>query len=286
MGNRRQGDSYVESLEKIAREGVVGSSSMDLSAYARVASTVPIVASITGVTDGLESAKHIAADILEHPQATAVQIYHSHTGLGIIAVLSGDSDSAAKQYEIIKEWRHTLLFFTISADRLLGLLARTTGEPDQAVVHFEDALVFCRKGGYRPELAWSCHDYADLLIQRGAEGDRAKTKSLLDESLLISTDLGMGPLMERVVALQERAEAQPARTPAHPDGLSFREVEVLRLIAAGKTDREIGEELFISARTVNHHVGNILDKTNTTNRAEAAAYAAIQGITKIPGPDS
>ena len=55
-------------------------------------------------------------------------------------------------------------------------------------------------------------------------------------------------------------------------------MEVLRLIAVGKTDREIAEELFISFRTVGNHVRNILNKTNTINRTEAATFAATQGL--------
>ena len=51
-----------------------------------------------------------------------------------------------------------------SADRLLGLLGHTIGNLDQAAVHFEDALAFCRSAGYLPELAWTCCDYADMLL--------------------------------------------------------------------------------------------------------------------------
>ena len=53
------------------------------------------------------------------------------------------------------------------------------GQLDQAVSHFEDALVFCRKAGYRPELAWTCCDYADMLLERDNEGDRVKAMALL-----------------------------------------------------------------------------------------------------------
>ena len=77
------------------------------------------------------------------------------------------------------------------------------GNLDQAMSHFEDSLVFCRKAGYRPELAWTCCDYADTLLQRNDEGDRAKAMSLLDESLAISSELGMRPLMERVLSRRE-----------------------------------------------------------------------------------
>ncbi|MCH8832335.1 MAG: response regulator transcription factor [Chloroflexi bacterium] len=164
-------------------------------------------------------------------------------------------------------------------DRVLGLLSQTMGNSGQAQIHFEDALVFCRNAGYRPELAWTCCDYADTLLRRNESGDGTKAMSLLDESLSIATELGMRPLMERVKERIEQAQAQPSPPPAYPAGLSLREVEVLRLISAGKTDREIAEELFISFRTVGNHVRNILNKTNTANRTEAATFAAHQGLT-------
>ena len=87
--------------------------------------------------------------------------------------------------------------------------AQTMGKLDQAAPHFENALAFCRKAGYRPELAW------DLLRLRGhaldpstSSGravtyDRAKAMSLLDESLAISSELVMRPLMERVLSRRE-----------------------------------------------------------------------------------
>ncbi len=78
---------------------------------------------------------------------------------------------------------------------------------DGAVAHFEDALAFCRKAGYRPELAWTCCDYADTLLQRNEPGDRQKAMSLLDESLAISSELGMRPLMERVLSRREILKA-------------------------------------------------------------------------------
>jgi DNA-binding CsgD family transcriptional regulator len=61
-------------------------------------------------------------------------------------------------------------------------------------------------------------------------------------------------------------------------GLSQRELEVLRLVAAGRTNRQIADELVISLHTVVRHVSNIFDKTGVSNRAEAAAYAHHQGV--------
>ena len=67
-------------------------------------------------------------------------------------------------------------------------------------------------------------------------------------------------------------------TPAYPDGLTNREVEVLRLIAAGSSNQDIADELVISLNTVARHVSNILAKTDAANRAEAAVYASRHGL--------
>lgn len=63
-----------------------------------------------------------------------------------------------------------------------------------------------------------------------------------------------------------------------PDGLTPREVEVLRLIANGRSNREIANELVISFNTVTNHVKHILGKTGCANRTEAAAYAIPRGL--------
>ena len=96
---------------------------------------------------------------------------------------------------------------------------------------------------------------------------------MLDESLSISVELGMPPLKERSEKRLDLLAASSAATPRYPVGLTQREVEVLRLIAAGKSNREIAGELFISINTVANHVRNKLTKTDTANRAEAAAFA-------------
>jgi len=72
----------------------------------------------------------------------------------------------------------------------------------------------------------------------------------------------------------------PARPRAAAFGLSPREREVLLLLAAGRTNREIGEHLFISQKTVGVHVGNILSKLGVSGRVEAAAVAIRLGLTE------
>jgi DNA-binding NarL/FixJ family response regulator len=68
-----------------------------------------------------------------------------------------------------------------------------------------------------------------------------------------------------------------ARSP-HASGLTPREVEVLRLIACGRTNREISEDLVLSVRTVARHIANIYAKIDARSKADATAYAIRQGL--------
>ena len=137
---------------------------------------------------------------------------------------------------------------------------------------------FCRASGFKPEVASTRHDYAEVLIEWNGADEDAKPWLLLEESLSISTELGMRPLMESVHAFQERASDRPVRASEYPDGLTQREVEVLGLVTAGKIDREITEELFISVNTVGNQLRSILSKTDSANRTEAAAYVIRRGL--------
>ena len=284
VGDFNQAKEYLEKLLSAMRQTSPGGGNPE---YSFASCLIPMAAYITGKSERLEVAEEAARAVLSSNELDGIGelVQFAKTGLALMAVLKGDAEAAREHYASLESQRDLMLMLGgIANDRLLGLLSQTMGELDQAAVHFGGALAFCRRAGYRPELAWSCCDYADMLLDpsrstgRTGGEDRAKTRSLLDEALAVSSDLGMRPLMERVGALQERTEAQPARAPAYPDGLTQREIEVLRLVCGGKTDREIGEELFISVNTVGNHVRNILNKTNTANRTEAATYAALHGI--------
>jgi len=88
----------------------------------------------------------------------------------------------------------------------------------------------------------------------------------------------MGQLAEKADALKQNAPSRPAKSSAFPEGLTQREVEVICLVASGRTDREIGEELFIRITTVGNHVSNILNNTGSANWAEAASFATRHGL--------
>ena len=272
-GNTGQGTVFLDRLiEQAARSSTGPNTSITLLAL-----TLPLAASISTAVINLEPGRAAVETVLAAESATPLFAQWAICGGAIQAVLEDDAVNAQRFYDALKP-SPGLFHPYLNTDRILGLLAGALGHLDQSETHFIDALSFCRNAGYRPELAWACHDYGKALIERNATGDKARAVDLLEESLAISGELGMRPLMERAATLQERAESLPAKAPAYPDGLTAREVEVLRLVADGKTDREIADELFISVRTVSFHVSNILGKIGSTNRTEAAAYAIQRGL--------
>jgi DNA-binding NarL/FixJ family response regulator len=85
------------------------------------------------------------------------------------------------------------------------------------------------------------------------------------------------------VPMEATAPAPPAAERRRaPAGLSAREIEVLRLVADGRSNGEIGEALFISRKTAGVHVTHILDKLGVTNRVEAAMAAGRLGLLEDP----
>jgi DNA-binding NarL/FixJ family response regulator len=152
-----------------------------------------------------------------------------------------------------------------------------------AAQHFEDALAMNARMGARPWLAHTQHEYAQMLLARNQTGDHEQAEALLDQALMTARELGMHTLEERITACSgQTASSPPATLSPVPSPyfseLSQREVEVLHLLAAGKSNRDIADTLCISLSTVATHVRNILGKTGSANRTEAAAYALQQGL--------
>jgi DNA-binding CsgD family transcriptional regulator/Tfp pilus assembly protein PilF len=277
LGNFSQGETHLQRLLEVITWHQPGPS----WAYAEPALVIPMIARITGVAERLDIAKSAATTVVSSLSAAARIALAARASLALIAVLTGDVAAAGEQYAALKPARGTTLTACLAVDRLLGLAAQTMGQLDEAAEHFEDAFSFCWKGGQRPELAWTCHDYTEALLQRNRPGDRTRAMSLLDEALSISSELGMRPLMVQVVALKEQAGSHPAEVPTYPSGLTEREVEVLLLIALGKSNREIGEQLVITEGTARRHVSNIYNKIGAANRAEATGYTLRMGLLSL-----
>lgn len=162
-----------------------------------------------------------------------------------------------------------------SADRLLGMLATLSAKWEAAERHFEAALVMDTRTASHVWLAHSRYRYALMLHRRSKGGDTARARALLEVTLAESERLGMAGLSPKVKSLLQTINTPGA---GYICGLTGREVEVLRLIAMGRNNREIGQVLQISPNTVANHVRSILEKTYTANRTEAAAFARREGL--------
>ena len=171
----------------------------------------------------------------------------------------------------------------VNADHLLGQLAQLVGEPEQARRHLQAAADFCRKTGAAMELALTCLDLANLLCDSGTPADRSAAAALHAEGRRIARKGGVVVLERRLAELGSRIGAPPDTAPATRSTLTAREAEVLRLLADGLGNEQIGGRLYISPRTVANHVQRILEKTGSANRTEAAVYAIRHGLAGSPG---
>ncbi|WP_281218205.1 ATP-binding protein [Nocardia gamkensis] len=134
------------------------------------------------------------------------------------------------------------------------------------------------------------YELARSLLESGdaelAAGDRAAARSALRSVLELANELAAEPLAEQARQLADRAGIdlahsgnRPATTSrADTAGLTPRELDVLRLVATGASNRQIAAELFISANTAGVHVSRILAKLGASSRTEAAATARKRGL--------
>ena len=119
---------------------------------------------------------------------------------------------------------------------------------------------------------------ADLAV-----GDRDAAEEAARDAYAMATAVGFVPIAQRIEVLA-RDEHLDLGAPIAPTseaeraGLTARELEVLTLVSVGRTNRQIGEELFISTKTASVHVSNILAKLQVANRGEAAAAARRLGL--------
>ena len=154
-----------------------------------------------------------ARSVLSLPTTPPLVALIARIGLGLLAVHRDDVEEARQQYAALESTLPGIITAELSGHRLLGLLSQTIGDLDDATVHFEDALAFCHNTGCRPEQAWACSDYAEALLQRNGPEDRIKAMSLVEDSLRLSNELGMPPLIERVAAIKQRIESQLQAAP-------------------------------------------------------------------------
>jgi DNA-binding CsgD family transcriptional regulator len=161
-----------------------------------------------------------------------------------------------------------------AADLYLAMLACTANWPDRAREHFDYALTRNRAMRAWPSLARTLFSYGAFLATRQVDAERRLSFQLLREADQIARRLGMTRLVADIDTLLHARDGSVA----YPDDLTAREVEVLRLLAIGRTNKDVSLVLAISLNTVATHVRNILNKTQCANRTEAATYAIRHGL--------
>lgn len=221
-----------------------------------------LAAARTGIARALEATPlaGVRADLL----AAQVELEVDHGDLGV-------ARRAADELRTLADAIDTA-YLQAQADRAAALVAVAEDAPDQALPLLRRSWSAWRRLDAPYEAA-----ITRMHLGRAcrALGDEEAAQLEFDAARTVLTTLGAVPDLARL----ERLAAGPDRAPA-AGGLTRREVEVLGLVADGRSNRDIAHELFLSERTVARHVANILAKLALPNRASATAFAYEHGLTR------
>lgn len=205
----------------------------------------------------------------DHPEQAQVWItwaeYYRDTGRPAVARDWADRALAAAG-------RVNYSLAMVRALRLLGDLAAATGAVGEADAHFHAAQTLAERCRCPYEAALTQLARARALHGAPDAGGLAAARATFAR-------LGAGPALAEADALLARTAAPAAPEPA-PAGhnLTDREVEVVRLVAQGLTDKEVAARMFISPKTVDGHLRHIFNKVGVSSRTALAAFAARQGM--------
>jgi DNA-binding CsgD family transcriptional regulator len=273
---------------------------------------------LASYVDGLQSAGRTEeALVLVEPAVAAARTrgnpYWIAYALWIAGMALSRSDSrralAAWDEGVVFVHEHGVHFFEGFLARDAARLHTSHGEPEVALGLFEEAITSFHRSGNVPQLIITLAS-VPALFERIARLEAAATLFGAIAQLEASfnhvpelRDLG-GRLTKKLEAKRAReliaqgaaldldgaaayarqqikaARQDPKQRvrPERPGGLSRRELEVLRLLAGGKTSGEIANELFISTRTAEHHIQNIYTKIGASNRAAATLWAVTHDV--------
>lgn len=199
--------------------------------------------------------------------------------VALTALRMGDVERAAGHYADLLACQGQHHWFLV--DRILGEIATLTHDWSNAADHLAQALRIAEREGLLPEKAHIHIAWANLELAQEQPGNVLRARRYLSEAQARFGDLGNKRMVRDI---RQRLRELPRelmawKTAPAPAALSPREVEVLRLVAAGKRNREIAQTLHISDSTVAKHLTAIFDKTGCETRAAATAFAFQHGLT-------
>jgi DNA-binding CsgD family transcriptional regulator len=185
-----------------------------------------------------------------------------------------DAERAVMLYELLRPYagqtaNHPTAVCFGAADLYLAMLAATANRHEAALEHFDRAISFNRAMRAWPWLARSLFRHGVFLLAGRTDAECDRGRQQLREAEQLARRLGMARL---IAEIDDALDGRGADV-SFPDDLTAREVDVLRLIAMGRTNKDVSLVLSISLNTVATHVRSILNKTQCANRTEAAAYA-------------
>lgn len=276
---------------------------------------------LASYVDGLQSAGRVeeALALTEQSVAAARGLgnpYWIAYALWIAGMAFSRSDSrralAAWDEGVAFVREHRVQFFEGFLARDAARLHTSDGEPEAALVLFEEAIASFHRSGNVPQLiitlasvpalferierseaaatlfgAMSRHEssfhhvpeLADLEDGLSSKLGVERTRTLVAEGAAFDLDAA-AVYAHRQIAAARRDPRSRVRE-ERPGGLSRRELEVLGLLAQGRSSAEIATELFISTRTAEHHIQNIYTKIDVSNRASATRWALVHHV--VPG---
>lgn len=212
---------------------------------------------------------------MEQPIKVLLVDDHEMVRIGLAAVLGteegievvGEANNGADGIRLAQEYKPDIVLMDLVMEGMDGI--ETTRKllqiyPDCKVIvltsYLDDAKIY-------------------PVLEAGAFSYLLKTSRASEIAQAIRAAVKGQPMLESQVAskIMNRFR-QPKEEPAPHHELTEREMEVLRLIARGKSNQEVADELFIGIKTVKFHVTNILAKLGVDDRTQAAIYAYKQGL--------
>jgi DNA-binding CsgD family transcriptional regulator len=198
--------------------------------------------------------------------------------LALLVMALGEQTQAPELYHNLLPFQGYYCWFLV--DRVLGDLATFFGDVNAAEMHLARAEAIAHREGLLPELARTLLGRANLELARGKEGNITQAEAHLREALALFEKLAMHKSARELRSRLGHLSDQPGKLKVSPlpADLTRREVEILRLVAEGKSNNQIARLLNLSEKTVANHLTIIFHKTASENRAAAAAFAIRHGL--------
>jgi predicted ATPase/DNA-binding CsgD family transcriptional regulator len=273
---------------------------------------------LAAYVDGLQSAGRVdEALALTAQSVAAARELGNPYWISYALWIAGMAFSRADPRRALAAWdegvafvrEHRVQFFEGFIARDAARLHTSKGAADEALALFHKAITSFHRAGNVPQLiitlasvpalferldrlepaatllgAMSQHEssfhhvpeLADLESRLSTSVDRARLTELLAVGADLDLDAAADYAVQQITAAQR--DPRPRTSTERPGGLSRRELEVLRLLAEGRTSAEIATDLFISIRTTEHHIQHIYTKIDVSNRASATRWAVNNGV--------